>query len=144
MSSTEGSWFDATDSHAQFHAWEKEVRDPAELASEGVRRLVCRGAEAEYEIAPLPDGRYAMHYSLGYRCGNFWNRSSPWCVFETREACIETFLADAHRHFGLADDAGKRSGSMNASMTMTQQIARAAMQELLARSDLFGFLEPSR
>ena len=81
-----------------FDRWVATVRDPAIEANEGVRTVGSRaiGAEASYEIAPLPDGRYALTFDLWYATGNCSGYGSPWEVYDTRESCVEAFL-DAAR-----------------------------------------------
>jgi hypothetical protein len=80
-------------------AWEAEVRDPAEAASEGNRRIEVRGASAEYEIAPLPDGRWALNMHLNYTCGDMSGRGIPWLPYPTRAACLDAFLSSARDYF---------------------------------------------
>ena len=139
--SSENQWSDDTDVHAAFRAWVHQVRDPAEQASEGVRRLDCRGASAEYEIASLSNGKYALKYSLAYRCGDYWSRSTPWSEFESRESCIEAFLAAARGHFRITSCEDNRG--VDDRLTSSQKVARSKMQELLSSSELFGFIEPA-
>ena len=55
-----------------------EVRDPATKASEGVRTIRVRDAEAEYEMAPLPDGRWAVKVRVAYEKGNCAGIGTPW------------------------------------------------------------------
>ncbi len=86
--------------------WITEVRDPAILASEGVRRIEVRNASAEYEIAHLPDGQWAMHTNLAFRAGDYEGSAMPWQTFSTRErASILSFVAPGntfHGRFGTA------------------------------------------
>lgn len=121
--------------HERFHEWVRTVRDPATISTEGIRRLVTanRKATAEYEIAPLPDGRHAVRYSLSYESGNMSGHGSPWSEHENREACVDTFLAAAQRHFEREISERRISDS--------QQVARKQMLGLL-NGGLFGFVEP--
>ena len=120
----------------EFALWKLKVRDPAHNNSEGVRRIECDGATAEYEIAPLPNGKWAVRMSINYSCGNCWGRSSPWSVFPTRRDCVDSFLNAARTHF-------KREFHPADSCTSEKQRrVRLEMIERLSDS-LFGFIEPS-
>jgi hypothetical protein len=80
--------------------WQTEVRDPAEQASEGVRTTHAgKEADASYEIAPLPDGRWAVKVTCRYHRGNCSAIGTPWVARESREACLAYFLALARDHF---------------------------------------------
>jgi len=86
--------------HADFVEWAETVRDPAAKASEGKRILRAgKDAEASYQIAPLPDGRFAVKVCYTYHSGNCSTLSSPWCAFESRDACLGRFLDGARHHF---------------------------------------------
>jgi len=100
-----------------FHEWGRTVRDPARAATEGLRRLSAGNAKAEYEIAPLPDGGYAItcHYSLIDS-----GMGTPWIRGESRDECIQYFLELGHRFFA----------------------GREQMIRLLSADSLFGFIEP--
>lgn len=118
-----------------FHEWARTVRDPARQASEGIRRLITanRKASAEYEIAPLPDQRYALHFRLSYHSGTMSGHGSPWEAYENREGCVDAFLAAAQRHFGREIN--------EHDICVSQQEARRQMMVLL-KGGLFGFVEP--
>ena len=120
---------------AAFQQWVRDVRDPAQLHSEGLRSVETRNgkATAEYEIAPLSSGRYAIRYALSYHCGNASAHSSPWTVFRSRDECVDHFLESARRHF----QPECRSSNCND----IQKAARMQMLELL-NGGLFGFVEP--
>lgn len=123
------------DALERFHEWVRTVRDPARNATEGSRRIVTtnRKATVEYEIAPLPDGRHAIRWSLCYESGNMSGHASPWSAHSNREACVDAFLAVAKRHFEAHIKRHKISES--------QQVARKQMIALL-NGGLFGFVEP--
>jgi len=83
-----------------FTHWVKAVRDPATKASEGKRVLRAgKDAEASYQIAALPDGRFAVKVRYSYGSGNCSTASSPWCALESRDACLAYFLDGARDHF---------------------------------------------
>lgn len=123
------------DSPSNFDHWRETVRNPARAASEGSRRVVTANglAEAEYETAPLLGGQYAIRWSIAYNTGSMSGHASPWAAFESREQCVEQFLAEALRHFEMKVNADKLFAS--------QQEARRQMIDLL-RGGLFGFIEP--
>lgn len=114
-----------------FQNWVTTVRDPADRASEGFRRIeTSKGAAiADYEIAPLPSGRWAVRIRCEFRCGDFSGVGIPWTDFVSREACIDFFLSTARRHFGSHHES-----------TLQQQV-QTEMKRLLAPG-LFGFIEP--
>ena len=68
-----------------------------------MRRITTRSgkATAEYEIAPLPDGRFALKYGFSYHCGDWHGHSTPWATRPTRGECLSTFLSAAREHFGI-------------------------------------------
>lgn len=110
--------------------WATTIRDPAEAADEGERIVATRNrrATARYNIAPLPDGHFAI--TTGCEFVGFAGSYSIWEAFETREACIAHILSSARRFFGREiEDSGHRS-------------ARDEMLELLSADSLFGFVEP--
>ncbi len=118
---------------AAFQKWVKEVRDPATATSEGLREIATsnHAASASYEVAQLPDGRWAVRMGSEYRCGNYHGQSTPWTRFNTRQDCIDFFLKVTRHHFNNADhDASER-----------QRDAQVEMKSLLT-DGLFGFLEP--
>ena len=118
-----------------YQTWVSTLRDPAEQAAEGIRRIQTanRSAVAEYVIAPLPDGRYALRHHLAYRCGNSNGRSCPWQPFPSRDDCVAAFLESATRHFGHP---------LDHTASDLQHRAQAEMLPLLRSNGLFGFLEP--
>jgi hypothetical protein len=122
--------------HAAHETWVQTVRDPADAATEGVRRIMVRNALAEYEVAPLPDGRWALQYRLEYQTGDCFGHSSPWGAYVSREACVAAFLEAAQEHF-RARLIGVANG------VKTQEVARAEMLDRLRIDGLFGFIEPS-
>lgn len=120
---------------ADFQQWIRDVRDPANAASEGVRRIVVRDALAEYEVAPLSEGRWAIRYGLEYQSGDCHGHGSPWTAYASREQCVAAFLEAARRHFGA------RLVGVAAGVT-TQEAARTAMLKQLRDDGLFDFIEP--
>jgi hypothetical protein len=110
--------------------WDAEVRQPAEKASEGRRVLKAKGgnAEAWYEVAPLPNGRWAVKVHCAFLCGDFHGVGIPWRDFATREECLAYFLAEARAHF---------SGEAPWRVAGAQEKARKEMQRLLGESVLF-------
>ena len=90
---------DDADDPFEFDRWVAEVRDPAKAASEGVRTLKVKDAEASYEVAQLTGGRWALRFKCEYRTGDVSSFGTPWRAFATREECVAHFLAEARRHF---------------------------------------------
>jgi hypothetical protein len=83
-----------------FERWVATVRDPAGKANEGRRTFKAgKHAEASYEIAPLPDGRFAIRVEYAFRCGNCGSHRSPWTAFANRQECLAYFLEGARHHF---------------------------------------------
>ena len=119
-----------------YQTWISTLRVPAEKAAEGIRRLQTanRSAVAEYAIAPLPDGRYAMRHHLAYRCGNSSGKSCPWQPFPSRDDCVAAFLESAMHHF---------EHPLDHTASDLQHRAQAEMLPLLRGTVLFGFLEPA-
>jgi hypothetical protein len=100
--------------------------------SEGPRRIVAggpRGAVLEYEIARLPDGRYAMRYD--YSFPGHSGGGSCWTEYRTREECLAAFRA-----FALDLCAAGRGRSE------THRRAACVLRDVLDPGDLFGFQEP--
>src|SRR5438552_3295622 len=81
--------------------WIAEIGDPAEKASEGKRVLRVKDGEASYEVAPLPDGRFAVRVACAFLCGDNHGMRIPWRAYPSREACLAFFLDQARRHFAL-------------------------------------------
>ena len=118
-----------------YQSWVSTLRDPAEKTTEGIRRLQTsnRSAVAEYVIAPLPDGRYAMRHHFAYRCGNSSGKSCPWQPFPSRDDCVTAFLESTTRHFGHP---------LDHTASYLQHSAQTEMLSLLSGTGLFGYLEP--
>ena len=116
---------------ADHETWCREVRDLAIEHSEG-RRIVSTPrdeARFEYEVAPLPNGKWAVNWQYGFLCGNRDGASHPWVLFESREECMQQSLMYTRKFFTApATDA-------------VQQDPRREMQRLLG-AGLFGFIEP--
>lgn len=120
---------------AQFRSWVNTVRNPAERNSEGTRtiRTATGTAAADYDIAPLPDGHWAVTVHCTYRCGDCSGIGIPWTAFPSREACIDFFIDTARRHF---------RPSAQGFGSAAQGVAQAEMLRLLS-GGLFGFIEPT-
>lgn len=123
------------DRFEKYQDWINNVRDPANANSEGERLLQSANgkATASYEIAPLPDGRWAIRMRCDYHCGCCMGRGSSWATYDSREACIDYFLKIARNHFGQE--------LQGINCTEVQQQARRQMNDLLS-DGLFGFIEP--
>ena len=79
-----------------FEIWVREVRDPARISNEGQRKLRFGKAILEYEIAPLPCGKYALCSSFAAKTS--WQHS-PWEAYQDRDTAIEKLLANAREFF---------------------------------------------
>lgn len=117
---------------AEYQKWCVEVRDPAKVANEGLRRIATkkRGAYAEYDIAALSLGKWAMRHRISYECGNYSGSSTPWDEYGSREECVEVFLNQARQFFERETE------------TQQQEAAREEMLKLLTGDGLFGWQEP--
>jgi hypothetical protein len=114
----------------RWEEWEQTVRKPAERAqSEGRRRLDCGAALAEYEIRPLPDGRFVVRLTCRMEFGS--GMSCPWRVFPTREEAVGFFREQALGFF-------QREGKLR----KDREQARRKIIGLLQGDGLFGFEEP--
>ena len=115
----------------EYQRWCREIRDPAIQRSEG-RRVIqsrCGCASLEYEIAQLPDRRWAVTWRQGFQCGDCRGQGHPWTARATREECLDLVLTSARAIFAT-NYIGKG-----------QRAVARAMQQLLG-DGLFGFLEP--
>jgi len=102
--------------------------------TESPRRIVAagpRGAECEYEIASLPDGRYAMRYD--FRFPGFAGSSSGWHGYDSREQCVAIFRSIVLSH------CGENQGGC---MTKANKAAVPILKSIFDPNDLFGFQEP--
>lgn len=128
--------------HDEFDTWVREVRQPAARANEGVRRIETRtrDAIAEYEIAPLPDGRWALCTHMEYRTGDGRGIAWPWQEFGSRDECVAEFLSRAKRHFGC--EIPTKPDEPTSDGYGAQRDARKEMLSLLSGEGLFGFIEP--
>jgi|SaaInlStandDraft_1057018.scaffolds.fasta_scaffold54985_2 hypothetical protein len=91
-------------SPSEFHdydRWCSEVRDPANVASEGLRLISSKQGHArfEYEIAPLPDGNWAVSLQYGFYSGDYTGHGSPWKKFSSREECLEAVVFTTREFF---------------------------------------------
>lgn len=116
----------------EFSFWAKTVRDPAENGDEGVRLLQSGNgrARAEYRIAALPDGQFAIQTDFSYP--GYAGCGFPWSAFPTRDACIAVFLSRATAYFG--DEPGGGASE-------SHQQGRRELLPMLGET-LFGFIEP--
>ena len=103
--------------------WMDDVRDPADAATEGIRTIQMRDAEADYEVAPLPDGRWAVKVRASYAKGNCASLGTPWRAFDTREECLAYFLETARGHFAEKATAGRVFGQEAAARQMTSLLS---------------------
>lgn len=124
------------DRRASFEEWVRTVREPAARASEGRRTLVATngGAYGEYEIAPLPDGRFAIRFILQYDSGNMATHACPWTAYASRDDCLTIFTEAAHRHF--------TAELVEMTCSARQRMARTQTLDVLS-GGLFGFVEPN-
>lgn len=110
--------------------WAETVRDPATKASEGKRCIrVGKDASASYDIAPLPDGRWAVKVRYAYEVGDNSTFSTPWVAFATRGECLEFFREGARLHFAQRNN-----------LSGTQAKVQMRMAELL--EGILVFVEP--
>ena len=126
---------DLEDRQAGYRRWCNTVRDPATASTEGLRQISADSgsAVAQYEVAQLPNGTWAVRVRCEYRCGNYSAMGTPWTEFPLRDHCISYFLNVARRHFRHTIDSRKSS---------KQRLAQLSMSERLA-DGLFGFTEPT-
>ncbi len=117
-----------------FQLWVNTVRDPAEENSEGVREIfVINGAAvASYEVAELPDRRWAVTVQCSYECGDCFGVRIPWTDFPSREECVDFFCSTAQRHFQKPIQVAGSALQVKAQLKMNQ----------LLMHGLFGFMEP--
>ena len=116
------------ESHQQ---WCREVRDAADTSTEGRRSIASSNGQArlEYELAPLPNGAWAVRWSAQYDCGTLRRCSSPWNEVESRDTGLQRVLQEARMFFS------------NEQIEPVQQPLRREMLSLLG-DGLFGFIEP--
>jgi hypothetical protein len=118
-----------TESIDRCEEWEKTIRDPAEQTKEGLRRLDCGSAVADYQTAQLPDGRWAVRMTCRLEFAS--GMSVPWRAFPTREEAVDYFRQEALAFF-------QREGNLR----KDREQARRKIMRLLAETGLFGFSEP--
>lgn len=118
----------------EFRDWVDNVRDPARQNSEGLRELKLKNgaATANYEVAELPSGEWAITIHCSYSCGNFSGVGIPWSAFPSRADCLDFFLKTARRHFQRPPH------------PFDSDVQRVAQQQMIDLLDdgLFGFCEP--
>lgn len=119
----------------EYRHWCDTVRDPANTSTEGIREIRADNdsAVAQYEVAELPSGTWAVRVRCEYRCGNYSGVGTPWTEFPSRGRCIQFFLTVARRHFEHA---------VNDNESSKQKLAQLSIRERLA-DGLFGFIEPT-
>lgn len=113
----------------RWEEWEASVKKPADRAAEGKRCLNCGAAHAEYQLAPLPDGRWAVRFSCRVEFAS--GMSCPWRDFPTREEAVDFFRQEALAFF-------RREGGLR----KEREQARRKIMGLLEGGGLFGFEEP--
>jgi len=113
----------------QWEAWKHTIRIPAEQTKEGRRRLDCGSVLAEYQLAPLPEGQWAIWLSCSISFDS--GMAFPWQAFPTREEAVEYFRAKALAFFRSQDRLPKEHDR-----------ARRKIMDLLELNLLFGFAEP--
>lgn len=118
----------------EIDVWMETVRDPADEASEGERTIDVRKglATAAYEVAPLPDGRWAVRLRCQHQASELGALALPWRAFPTREECLAFFVQTAREFFAREE---------RARVSEAQRRAREEMAALLA-GGLYGFEEP--
>lgn len=109
--------------------WMKTIRDPAERTKEPIRRIDYGSAVAEYQTAPLQDGRWAVRMTCNSEFVT--GMSIPWRAFKTREEAVDFFRAEAAAFF--AREKNLKKG---------RAVARRKIMELLEPNSLFGYQEP--
>ena len=119
---------------AEYRHWCETVREPANTSTEGIREVKADNgsAVAQYEVAQLPSGEWAVRIRCEYRCGNYSGMGTPWTDFLTRTHCIAYFLTMARRHFGNDVDPTKSTKQKSAQLSINERLA----------DGLFGFIEP--
>ncbi|MCA9073717.1 MAG: hypothetical protein KDA93_01700 [Planctomycetaceae bacterium] len=119
------------DRMAEHERWCHEVRDPAQQNSEGSRIVMPANGKAlvEYEVAPLPNGEWAVRWAHRFLCGDVCGAGHPWTVHPTRDDCIELVLQTSRKMF-----------SANGLDKVQIPIAREMLH--LLGDGLFGFNEP--
>jgi len=116
--------------HTEFEAWVRDVRDPANAAHEGRRRVSSGRVVADYWIAEISSGwawRAAFQISGQMGC------SVPWSAVGCRNAAVDGAVAFLRRC--AASEAGRES-------CVVPEDCRL-VRERLDESGLFGFLEPA-
>src|ERR1051325_204272 len=113
--------------------WEehaKTVSEPAERAKkEGIRRIDCGPASAEYDLALLPDGRIAIQFTCAMASSA--SMRVPWRAFASRETAVDYFRQEVVAFF-------QREGKL----TKEREAARRKIMGILQPGSLFGFDEP--
>jgi hypothetical protein len=119
----------------EYRHWCEAVRDPANTSTEGIRKIKADNgsAVAQYEVAQLPSGEWAVRVCFEYRCGNYSGMGTPWTEFPSRDHCIAYFLTTARRHFGHNVHPTKSPKQKSAQISIAGQLA----------DGLFGFIEPT-
>jgi hypothetical protein len=77
--------------------WIEQIQLPADQAAEPPRRIDGGPAAAEYQTAPLPDGRRAIRFTCSMKGGAAM--TIPWRFFPSRDECLPYFRAEVAAHF---------------------------------------------
>ena len=125
---------DLDERRGEYRHWCETVRDPANSSTEGIREITVDNgsAVAQYEVAQLPSGEWAIRVRCEYRCGNYSGMGTPWTDFPTRDHCTAYFLTAARRHFGNDIESTKSPKQKSAQLSINERLA----------DGLFGFIEP--
>ncbi len=120
-----------SDRMAEHERWCHEVRDPAEKHSEGRRVVMPANGRAllEYQVAPLPNGEWAVRWAHRFLCGDVRGAGHPWTTRATRDDCLELVLQTSRKMF-------------SAKTIDKVQIPVAREMLHLLGDGLFGFTEP--
>jgi hypothetical protein len=116
---------DLEERRAEYRQWCETVRDPANTSTEGIREIKSDNdsAVSQYEVALLPNGKWAVRIRCEYRCGNYSGMGTPWTDFPTRTHCIAYFLTMARRHFGNDVDPTKSTKQKSAQLSINERLA---------------------
>jgi hypothetical protein len=117
--------------HDDFDEWVRTVRNPATYNSEGPRVIKIGSCRFEYQLAPLPDGRYAARSD---RQTDNSGGGSPWKAFPSRAEALEHVLTEARKSYDMSNSGG--------CVTNTDLVSGPKMLERLSNNSLFGFEEP--
>jgi hypothetical protein len=126
---------DLEERRAEYRHWCETVRESANTSTEGLREIRADNgsAVAQYEVAQLPSGEWAVRVRCEYRCGNYSGMGTPWTDFPTRDHCTAYFLTAVRRHFKHGAHPIESPKQMSAQLSINERLA----------DGLFGFIEPT-